>query len=65
MACHMTFLTIVPKYIGDKIVKDFRLNTLFPRLYKFIVKVLVNKLKPTLSMLMSENQCASIEYQYI
>lgn len=56
---HMN-LCLIPKIDKPKTTKDFRPISLCNVLYKVISKILVHRLKPVLSSIVSENQAAFI-----
>ena len=47
---NITFLVLVPKVQSPKTLSDFRLISLCNTIYKVFLKVLVNKIKPFLDM---------------
>lgn len=60
-----TFITLVPKSEGEKSIGEFRPIALLCGVYKILAKVLTNRLKPHLSTLVSDYQCALVEGRHI
>ena len=56
-----TFLVLVPKKVGAKDLKDYRPISLVGSLYKWIAKVLSNRLKRVMGKLMNVAQNAFVE----
>ena len=55
-----TFLTLIPKIHSPRKVTDFRPISLSNVLYKFVAKVLANRLKTLMPNIISEHQSAFI-----
>ncbi|GJU44282.1 RNA-directed DNA polymerase, eukaryota [Tanacetum coccineum] len=55
-----SFITLIPKYTGAKMEKDFRPISLIGSLYKIITKLLVNRLVTVMGALVNEVQYAFI-----
>lgn len=60
-ATNATILTLVPKFPGATIVKDYRPISCCNTIYKVISKLLVTKLKPILPSIILPNQTAFIK----
>lgn len=56
-----TILTLIPKFPGATIIKDYRPISCCNTLYKVISKILVNRLKPLLPSIILPNQTAFIK----
>lgn len=56
-----TILTLLPKFPGSTIIKDYRPISCCNILYKVISKILVNRLKPLLPYIILPNQTAFIK----
>jgi len=56
-----TFLTLVPKSLTSSSLSDYRPISCCNILYKFITKVLANRLQVVIGELISRNQCAFLE----
>lgn len=56
-----TILTLLPKFPGATIIKDYRPISCCNTLYKVISKILVNRLKPLLPSIILPNQTAFIK----
>lgn len=48
------FISLIPKEKGEKTVTDFWLISLLSGIYKLVAKVLANRLKPLLGVLVSD-----------
>ena len=55
-----TFLVLIPKKGGTKDLKDFRSISLLGSLYKILSKVLANRLKKVVELVVSEAQNAFV-----
>ena len=53
-----TFVTLIPKVNVPHVAKDFRPISLCNVSYKIMFKLLVNRLKPVLAMIISKEQSA-------
>ena len=60
-AFNATFLTLIPKEMGVDTPGKFRPIALCNVIYKIISKVISNRLKPLLLMLISLEQCGFLE----
>ena len=60
-AFNATFLTLIPKEVGADTPDKFRLIALCNVIYKIISKVIANRLKPLLPMLISPEQSRFME----
>lgn len=60
-----TFISLIPKIKEAKKVRDYRSISLCNVLYKIVAKVLVDRLKPTLSKIISLTQSAFVLGRYI
>ena len=60
-----TYLVLIPKKGGVEDLKDFRLINLVGGLYKWLTKVLTNRLKGVLAMVISTSQNAFVEGRQI
>ena len=60
-----SFLVLIPKKGGVEDLKDFRPISLVGSLYKLLAKVLANRLKKVMSMLVSKSQNAFVEGRQI
>lgn len=60
-ATNSTILTLLPKFPGASIIKDYRPISCCNTLYKVISKLLVNRLKPLLPSIILPNQTAFIK----
>ena len=60
-AFNATFLTLIPKEMGADTLDKFRLVALCNVIYKIISKVIANRLKPLLPMLISLEQAGFLE----
>lgn len=60
-----TNLCLIPKIEQSKTMKDFRPISLYNVIYKIISKIVVQKLKPVLSSIISETQAAFILGRFI
>ncbi|GJS61352.1 RNA-directed DNA polymerase, eukaryota [Tanacetum coccineum] len=56
--CNFSFITLIPKILDAKLVKDFRPICLIGSLYKIISKILANRLVLVLGNLVNEVQSA-------
>ena len=56
-----TYLVLIPKKGGVEDLKDFRPISLVGRLYKWLTKVLANRLKGVLAKVISMSQNAFVE----
>ncbi|GKU86882.1 hypothetical protein SLEP1_g1354 [Rubroshorea leprosula] len=56
-----TIISLVPKVLNPVKMTEFRPIACCNILYKFITKILANKLKQTLPLFISKNQCAFVE----
>ena len=56
-----SFLVLIPKKIGAKDLKDFRLICLVGSLYKLLTKVLANRLKKVMGKIVSKSQNVFVE----
>ena len=60
-----TFLVLIPKKRGVEDLKDFRPISLVGGLYKWLTKVLANRLKVVLAKVISTSQNAFVEGRHI
>lgn len=60
-AFNATFLTLIPKEIGREYPGKFRPITLCNVIYKIITKVIANRLKPLLPLIISPEQVWFVE----
>ncbi|GJW71739.1 RNA-directed DNA polymerase, eukaryota [Tanacetum coccineum] len=60
-----SFIALIPKYTGAKMVKDFRPISLIGSLYKIIAKLLANRLVTVVGALVNEVQSAFIANRQI
>lgn len=60
-----TFITLIPKKVDVVFVVDFRPIGLCNVLYKLVSKMIVNKLKPLMHLIISSNQSAFIPWRLI
>lgn len=51
-----TFLVLIPKKEGTKMIKDYRPISLYNVIYKILAKVMANRLKKILPSIVSPNQ---------
>ena len=56
-----TFLVLIPKKVGTEDLRDFRLISLVGSLYKWLAKVLANRLKNMVGKVVSKAQGAFVE----
>jgi hypothetical protein len=55
-----TFITLIPKKLGQLKARDFRPISLIGSIYKVLAKVLANRLQPIVGNLISNSQNAFI-----
>ena len=60
LECNSSFITLIPKNINAKLVKEFRPISLIGSLYKIIDKILANRLVSVIKDLVNEVQSAFI-----
>ncbi|GJS09389.1 RNA-directed DNA polymerase, eukaryota, partial [Tanacetum coccineum] len=60
LGCNSSFITLIPKNINAKLVKEFRPISLIGSLYKIIAKILANRLVSVINDLVNEVQSAFI-----
>ncbi|RVW93448.1 hypothetical protein CK203_035062 [Vitis vinifera] len=60
-----TFLVLIPKKVGAEDLRDFRPISLVGSLYKWLAKVLANRLKKVVGKLVSKAQGAFVEGRQI
>ena len=60
-----TFLVLIPKKVGAEDLRDFRPISLVGSLYKWLAKVLANKLKKVVGKVVSKAQGAFVEGRQI
>lgn len=60
-----TFLVLIPKVVGAKNIKDFRLISLVGSLYKLIFKVLTTRMSKVMGEVIGKNQNAFVESRQI
>ena len=60
-----TFLVLIPKKVGAEDLRDFRPISLVESLYKWLAKVLANKLKKGVGKVVSKAQGAFVEGKQI
>nr|GEV71529.1 RNA-directed DNA polymerase, eukaryota, reverse transcriptase zinc-binding domain protein [Tanacetum cinerariifolium] len=63
--CNSSFIALIPKIPGAKMVKDFKHISLIGSLYKIIAKLLANRLVTVMSDLVNEVQSAFIANRQI
>nr|GEX78691.1 RNA-directed DNA polymerase, eukaryota [Tanacetum cinerariifolium] len=63
--CNSSFIALIPKMHGAKMVKDFRPISLIGSIYKIIAKVLANRLSYVISDLVSIEQSAFVANRFI
>ena len=60
-----TFMILIPKKVGAKDLRDFRPISLVGSLYKWLAKVLANRLKKVVGKVVSKAQGAFVEGRQI
>ena len=60
-----TFLVLIPKKVGVENLRDFRLISLVGSLYKWLAKVLANRLKKVVGKVVSKAQGVFVEGRQI
>ena len=60
-----TFLVLIPKKCNANDIKDLRSISLVGGLYKILTKVLANKIKRVMGLVVSQSQNASVEGRQI
>ncbi|GJW56265.1 RNA-directed DNA polymerase, eukaryota [Tanacetum coccineum] len=63
--CNSSFITLIPKKLEAKVVKDFRPISLIGSFYKIVAKILANRLSLVMSDLISEVQSAFVSKRQI
>ena len=58
---NITFLVLIPKKVGAEDLRDFRPISLVGSLYKWLAKVLANRLKKVVGKVVSKAQGAFVE----
>ena len=59
------FLVLIPKKVGAEDLRDFRLISLVGSLYKWLIKILANRLKKVVGKVVSKAQGAFVEGRQI
>ena len=57
---NQTFLVLIPKVPNPEFIRDFRPISLCNVIYKLITKIIVNRIKPVMSTIISPNQCSFV-----
>ena len=57
---NQTFLMLIPKVPNPEFMRDFRPISLCNVIYKLITKIIVNRIKPVMSTIISPNQCSFV-----
>lgn len=60
-----TLIVLIPKVIGAEVVTQFRPISVCTVPYKVFTKVIVNRLKPIMPMLVTENQSSFVRGRHI
>lgn len=63
--CNSAFITLIPKVSDPQLILDFRPIRLVGLLYKILSKLLANRLKKALPVVISDNQSAFIKGRQI
>lgn len=61
----LSFIVLIPKVLGLEFVSQFRLISLCTVPYKVFTRVIVNRLRPIIPMLIAENQASFVGERHI
>ena len=63
--CNASFIALIPKVAGPQMLKEYRPISLIGCIYKIVAKILANRLKKIMPLIIDERQSAFIEGRHM